>query len=121
MEWTIEYLANECLLYIKTKGVVTRERANLMVGDIVEAMERYKCIRQIVDHRLSTFAFQVREYYERPEVNKQIGISTRWKIAMVFNELTKDTFFMETVFRNRGYDFRQFCDLEEARAWVLTP
>ncbi len=38
---------------------------------------------------------------------------------MVFGQLTQDTLFMENVFRNRGYNFRQFDDLEKARAWIL--
>lgn len=120
MEWTIEYLADECILYIRTRGVMIRDVANAMVGEIVEAMQRYQCNLQIVDHRQTTLAFKLMEYYERPEINRQIGISTHWKIAMVFKELTSDTLFMETVFRNRGYDFRQFDDLNKAREWVLS-
>lgn len=61
---------------------------------------------------------QVVDYYERPYVNAQIGISLKWKIAMVFSKLTEDTQFMETVFRNRGYNFRQFDDIEKAREWI---
>ena len=120
MEWTIEYLADERILYVKTRGVMTRDVANAMVGEIVDAMKQYQCNLQIVDHRQTTLAFSLMEYYERPEVNRQIGISTTWKIAMVFKELTDDTLFMETVFRNRGYNFRQFDDLDMAREWVLS-
>jgi hypothetical protein len=118
MEWKIEYLADQDSLYIKTKGILTAEAANSMVREIVEAAACHRCQRQIVDHRETEFAFNLLEYYERPNINLKIGASRRWKIAMVFKELTQDTFFMETVFRNRGYKFRQFDDLEEARAWV---
>jgi hypothetical protein len=120
MEWMIEYLQDDDLLYIKTKGFMTREVANAMVQDIVEAMNRYQCKRHIVDHRDTTFLFNLTEYYERPEVNRRIGLSHSWKIAILFKELTEDTLFMETVFRNRGFLFRQFDDLDDARAWILT-
>ena len=119
MDWTIDYLLDENLLYIRTQGVMTRASANAMVKEIVEAAGCHHCDRQIVDHRKTTFAFSIMEYYERPAVNREIGISHTWKIAMVFRELNEDTRFMETVFRNRGYNFRQFDDLEEARTWVL--
>jgi len=119
MEWKIEYLADEKLLYIKTKGVMTAKSANLMVRDIVEAAVCHQCDRQIVDHRETSFAFRLFEYYERPKVNSRIGISPKWKIAMIFRELNKDTLFMETVFKNRGYNFHQFDDMDAARAWVL--
>ena len=119
MEWIIEYFPEEELLYIKTKGVMTTDAANAMVAEIVEKMNSHHCVRHIVAHRETTFAFQFIEYYERPETNRRIGLSTSWKIAMVFRNLTKDTLFMETVFRNRGYDFCQFDDLDKAREWIL--
>ncbi|HCB01795.1 MAG TPA: hypothetical protein DEP19_05380 [Anaerolineae bacterium] len=119
MEWKIEYLADEKLLYIKTKGVLTKEEANSMLRDVVQAMGKYACQKQLVDHRDTVFELTILEYYERPDINKEIGMPYTWKIAMVFKELTENTRFMETVFRNRGYNFRQFDDIDEARAWVL--
>ena len=89
-----------------------------MAKEVVEAMDFLQCSKQIVDHRETSFAFNLLEYYERPAINQQIGISHLWKIAMVFKELNKETYFMETVFRNRGFDFRQFVDIEEAKAWL---
>jgi hypothetical protein len=118
MEWTIEYITAEDILYIKTKGVLNSESANTMVKEIVQAADLYQCKKQIVDHRETSLAFNLLEYYERPTINQQIGISHSWKIAMVFRDLTEQTYFMETVFRNRGFDFRQFADIEEAKAWL---
>lgn len=120
MEWNIEYIVEQELLYIKTKGRLTKDDANSMLRDVVQAMGKYACQKQIVDHRETTFELTVMEYYERPDVNKEIGMSYAWKIAMVFKELTENTRFMETVFRNRGYNFRQFDDIEKAREWVLS-
>ncbi len=37
---------------------------------------------------------------------------------MIFKELNEQTYFMETVFRNRGFDFHQFADIEEAKTWL---
>lgn len=119
MEWHIEYILDEDLIYVRTQGILTVDSANIMVGEIVEAAACHQCNRQIVDHRETTFALSVFEYYERPEVNSKIGISPKWKIAMVFKELDSNTLFMETVFRNRGYNFRQFDDVEKAKEWVL--
>ena len=119
MEWNIEYLLDAHLIYVKTKGILTANAANLMVKEIVKAADCHQCDRQIIDHRETSFALSLFEYYERPEVNSKIGISSKWKIAMVFKELNENTYFMETVFRNRGYNFCQFDDLEKARDWVL--
>lgn len=119
MNWNIIHQEDEDILYIKTKGILTAEEADTMVREIVEAAQRHRCDRQIVDHRETTFALNLAEYYERPNINQKIGASQRWTIAMVFRELTDETQFMETVFRNRGFNFRQFDDIEKARAWVL--
>lgn len=119
MEWTIEYWEEIKTLYIKTCGLLTANDANKMVADAVAAMSKHQCARQIVDHRETEFGLAVAEYYQRPSINEQIGISHKWKIAMVFKTLDENTQFMETVFRNRGFNFKQFSSLEEAKNWVL--
>ncbi len=59
MEWTIEYIAVENILYIKTKGVLTTDSANAMVKEAVQAMDFHHCNKQIVDHRETTFALNL--------------------------------------------------------------
>ncbi|HMU92062.1 MAG TPA: hypothetical protein PKE35_06735 [Anaerolineales bacterium] len=120
MNWQITYIADENLIYVKTSGVVTSEAANSMLKEIVEVAVCHQCDRQIIDHSGADFALRLFELYERPSINVRIGLSHKWKIAMIFSELTQNTFFMETVFRNRGYNFRQFDNLEKARTWILS-
>jgi hypothetical protein len=119
LEWTIEYLEEIDIVYVKTRGVLTMQNSNQMVRELVAAMENYHCLRHIVDHRETEFALTIADYYQRPGTNEQIGLSHRSKIGMVFKELNENTKFMETVFNNRGYNFRQFCSLEEAKAWMM--
>ncbi len=118
MEWTIEYWDEPEILHIKTHGILTASNANQMLAEIVEAMSRYQCTKQIVDHSDTDMTLSVTEYYQRPKINEQIGISRSWKIAMVFKTLDDKSQFMETVFRNRGYKFLQFSSLEEAKSWI---
>ena len=118
MEWTIEYLEEESILSVKTKGILTAASANEMIKAIVLAMAHYQCTAQIVDHRETNSTLTVSEYYRRPEINEQLGISRTWKIAMLFKELNADTAFMENVFRNRGFNFRVFADPRQAKTWV---
>ncbi|HND47357.1 MAG TPA: hypothetical protein PLL95_02275 [Anaerolineales bacterium] len=119
MEWHIEYIPEIALLYIKTKGILTNEKANQMVAEIALAMKEHQCLCQIVDHRETVFDFRTLDYYERPKVNQQLGMSKQWRVAMIFKQLSEETLFMETVFRNRGFEFRQFDDLDKAKEWVL--
>jgi hypothetical protein len=119
LEWTIEYLEELDIVYIKTRGMLTMQNSNQMVREAVAAMDHYHCVRHIVDHRETEFTLTIADYYQRPSTNEQIGLSHRSKIAMVFKELTENTKFMETVFNNRGYNFRQFDDLDQAKAWMM--
>ncbi len=114
----MEFRSHLNALYIKTRGVLTAESANEMIREIVSMMAQYRCNNQIVDHRDTVLNLSVSEYYRRPNINEEIGISRSWKVAMIFKELNQDTHFMETVFRNRGYNMREFADLKEAEAWI---
>src|SRR5690349_4543249 len=105
MEWTMEFRQELCALYIQTSGILTAQAANEMIHEIVSRMAEHGCSRQIVDHRNTVFKLSLSEYYHRPNINEEIGISRAWKVAMVFRELNDDTHFMENVFRNRGYNF----------------
>jgi len=117
-EWTIEHLSGENILLLKSRGQMDVPSANAMVKDIAEAAVEYQCFSHLIDHRETTFAFSLSDYYDRPSVNEKLGISRRFRTAMVFSQLTKDTKFMETVFINRGYKLRHFSDIDEAKAWL---
>jgi hypothetical protein len=118
-EWTIEYLADEYTLYLKSRGIMDSSSANVMVKALVDTAVEYKCLTHLVDHRETTFALGFLEYFDRPAINQRLGVSRSFKTAMVFAQLTRDTMFMETVFRNRGYNLRHFTDIDEARVWLM--
>lgn len=119
MKWEITYWLELKTLYIKTYGILTAENANPMIREITEAMSQHQCQKQIVDHSETDMTLSIVEYYQRPNINEKIGISHSWQIAMVFKELNEGSKFMETVFRNRGFNFRRFSNLEEAKAWIV--
>jgi len=72
----------------------------------------------LIDHSETTFLFSFLDYYARPSINEKLGISRKFRTAMIFAELTENTKFMETVFINRGYNLRHFADIEKAKAWL---
>jgi len=117
-EWKIEYQPAENILSLKSKGIMDVPSANAMVKDLAEKAERYQCVKHLIDHRETTFAFSFMDYYERPAVNARLGISRQFRTAMIFAQINDNTMFMENVFRNRGYHMRHFSDLEEAKDWL---
>ena len=118
-EWTIEYLADENILYLKSRGIMDNSSANGMVKALADTAIEYKCLTHLVDHRETTFALGTLDYFNRPAINQKLGVSRSFKTAMVFTELTENTRFMETVFRNRGYNLLHFTDVDEAKVWLM--
>ncbi len=117
-EWKIEYLSEENILLIKSKGEMDVPSANAMVKAIADAAVEHQCFMHLIDHREMTFLFGLSDYYDRPSINEKLGVSRKFKTAMVFSQLTEDTKFMETVFRNRGYVLQHFTDMDEAKTWL---
>jgi len=117
-EWTIEYRPAENYLLLKSKGVMDVSSANAMVKALAESAEKHQCLYHLIDHRETTFAFEMMDYYERPTVNAKLGISRLFRTAMVFSRLTAETAFMENVFRNRNYNLRHFDNIDEALSWL---
>ena len=118
-EWTIEYLADENILYLKSRGIMDNSSANDMVKALADTAVEYECLTHLVDHQETTFALGFLDYFNRPAINRRLGVSRSFKTAMVFAQLTENTRFMETVFRNRGYNLRQFTDIDEAKVWLM--
>jgi hypothetical protein len=117
-EWKIEYLGEENILLLKSKGQMDVPAANAMVKDLADAALKHQCSLHLIDHRETIMTFSLPEYFERPAINEGLGISRLFKTAMVFSQLSEDTVFMENVFRNRGYNMRHFADMEEAKRWL---
>ena len=117
-EWTLEYLPSENILSLKSKGLMDVPSANAMVKAIADRAVEVQCFKHLIDHRETRFDFRLTDFYNRPTINERLGVSRRFKTAMVFAQLTKDTKFMETVFNNRGYNLRHFTDIEEAKQWL---
>jgi len=117
-EWKIDYLSEENILCIKSKGQMDVPSANAMVKDIADAAVEHQCFIHLIDHRETSFAFSLLDFYDRPSINEKLGVLRKFRTAMVFSQLTEDTKFMETVFRNRGFNLHHFADIDEARAWL---
>lgn len=117
-EWKIEYLGNEDILFLKSKGRMDVASANALVRDLVDAARRYQCNRHMIDHNDTIMTFSLPEFFECPAIYEQLGLSRYFKTAMVFSQLNEDTIFIENVFRNRGFNLRHFADMDEAKSWL---
>jgi|WetSurMetagenome_2_1015567.scaffolds.fasta_scaffold1202718_1 hypothetical protein len=120
MEWTISFLIDQQIVVIKTRGVADETTSLAMVKIIPETMMQYNAVRLLIDHSdLSGVSGSVVNIYYRPQELREIGVPPKVKIAEVVLPAHKEHFdFLETVCRNRGFDFSIFNDQETAILWL---
>ena len=83
-EWTIEHLAEENILYLKSKGIMTVPDANAMVKAIADAAIQYQCLVHLVDHRETTFNFHIIDSYDRPAITKNLAFRESFILLWFF-------------------------------------
>jgi hypothetical protein len=120
MEWTISFLSDQQLVIIRTQGIANGTSSIEMAKAISKTMAEYKVVRCLIDHSaIESVSGNVAEIYYRPQELREVGIPSKVKIAEVVLQEHKEHFdFLETVCRNRGFDFRVFNDQESAIQWL---
>jgi hypothetical protein len=120
MEWTISFLSDQQIAVIQTQGVADEVTSLEMAKSIAQTLEQYKAIRCLIDHSaISSVSGGAVEVYYRPQELREIGVPPRIKIAEVVLPAHQAHFgFLETVCRNRGFDFSLFKDRESAIQWL---
>jgi hypothetical protein len=121
MEWTVSFLPDKKIVVIQTYGVVDETSSIEMSKIISKTMAIHLASRCLIDHSaISSVSGNTIEIYYHPNKLIKLGIPfLKIKIAEVVLPAHKERFgFLETVFRNRGFDFRIFDDRESAINWL---
>ena len=120
MEWTISFLPEKRIVVIKTYGVADETSSMEMVKNISRNMAKHLSLRCLIDHTdISSVSGSTVEIYYRPKGLINIGVPFKVTIAEVIKPEHREHFhFLETVFRNRGFNFRIFDDRESAMEWL---
>jgi hypothetical protein len=120
MEWTITFLSDQHIVVFQTHGVADEKSSLEMAKILSKTMMQYKAKRCVIDHSdiISVSGSSVEMYYRSQELN-ETGIVPEVKIAEVVRPAHREFFdFLETVFHNRGFEFRVFADKESAIQWL---
>lgn len=119
MNWTISYLDEENLIYLKTSGEISYQSLDAMIMDLVEAKERYKSASLMVDHREIEGKLNTIEIYHSPNILERFQAPRTTKVAILTSRShLKDISFLGTLLRNRGYLASIFLDMNEAKTWI---
>jgi hypothetical protein len=121
MEWTISLLSESQVLLVETKGQADESGSFQMSRVISKAMREHRVTRCLIDHSaISSFSGDaIKMYHRSKELHKSGTIPYQVKIAEVVHPNHRANFdFLETVFRNNGFDFSAFDDRESAIRWL---
>lgn len=119
MEWTLHYLPRKAVLLARTDGVYEPEAARIFVQALGLGYQQHSPKVLMIDRRRSELKLSTMNIYAHPTAYGQAGIAPPAIIAVVVAAITADEQFLETVFRNQGYQMKTFCDWRRAVAWVL--
>jgi hypothetical protein len=122
MNWEIEYMQEEGVLYIRTSGSLSDVRENqMMIADGLAEGAKHGATKFLIDDRDLTLKLGTMDIYSLPETFKTLGVSHEYKVAIVFATVSKeddDFKFYETRASNLGYKHRLFTDLKAALDWL---
>jgi hypothetical protein len=121
MEWTVSLLSDQRIVVIQTQGVADETSSLEMAKSLSQIMILYKSTRLLIDHSaLHSVSGDTFKVYYRPQEFHEIGVPFKVRLAEVVLPAHKDHFgFLETVCRNRGFNFSIFDDRESAIQWLM--
>lgn len=121
LTWSIEYLPDEQLVRVVTRGVITLPSVLEMGREVIAACAARGTLRALVDHRLASPEIATMDIYEMPQQIARIGGSPVHRVAIVFDMTTTraaDIVFYENRMANSGFSHRVFTDPDRALAWL---
>jgi hypothetical protein len=120
MEWIISFLPEQQIVTIQTRGVADETSSLEMAKNILKTMQAHNARLCLIDHSaLSAVSGKVVKIYNRPQELRGVGVPSNIKIAEVVLPAHEEHFgFLETVCRNKGFDFRIFNERESAMHWL---
>ena len=118
MPWTTSFDASRGILRIRTEGEYTPAVNSGILRDVVDHALQDACRHILVDHRASDAGFAITAIYSIPDELRKFAVTRQCHLAVVFDMLTTERRFFETVLVNQGFDVRIFTDAGEAVRWL---
>ena len=119
----ISYLEDLDIVQLRTSGTYELSSEVDTLRKLATALKKHQCRKILADHRLANVIAETFETYGRPTLYEEIwgdeSTISQIRTAVVFNEITDDYRFYETVLQNRGWNLNIFDDYEHALTWLI--
>lgn len=115
MRWEFLYHPQQAYLEAKVAGELSDAGLTRMASERWAILRRLGWRKVLFNFAEATNGLPVHEIYSRPGETERIGIPRVNRAAALVPAAEWDKYaFMETVYRNRGYDLKIFASREEA-------
>jgi len=115
---TEELVEDDGILLLRVEGTYVAEMNEEKIRPTFARMRECGVTRLLVDYREGDFQIGTMTAYDRPQIFKNAGLTSKHRIAAVLKKISGRQHFQETVFANRGYPIRVFLDYEDAVTWL---
>jgi hypothetical protein len=121
MDWTIDYLEDDKIVFIKTTGPITLEQNKKLCEEARSVAKKNGSHRFLVDHLGKDITLSVLELDSIPDMLKRIGIFREDRVAILYDSASPKTVlltFLGNVLFLKSLRFRVFSDKDKAVAWL---
>ncbi len=118
MNYTLEYLSDGGYVVVRMGGRIVVEAARECALQVFRLAAENSCKKILLDCGdaiADTGISDIHKFFSQLEA---MGCDRRMNIAIAFRRQPEIYQYLETVARNRGFDFRGFPELADAEAWL---
>ncbi|MCB5188707.1 hypothetical protein LG200_11925 [Methylobacillus caricis] len=122
MRFEIDYLQEHHVSLLTVSGAMKLDEYRTMVVEILADMQRHQTNNLIVDLRNVTLGLSFNETSRLPEINRELGVNTGHKVAIVFMEHSpkaNGVRLYEILAAHRGYDHKLFTRHTAGLLWFI--
>jgi len=123
MDWTIEYLEDGKIVFVKTKGALNWEQNKKLCEELHSVAKKHGAHRYLVDHRDKDITLSVLDIDKIPEMIKKIGACPEDRIAVLYHSGPKSSMlkFLSNVLFLHSLELKIFSDEDKAKEWLQLP
>jgi hypothetical protein len=117
----IEYLPQDGCVFVHYAGPADCEGLKQLAADAAAVAREHGATHFLIDDREMRLELDTFELYELPEAFETLGFGRRCKSAVVYDPnapRAADFRFFQSVAYNKGFAFRLFADMGQAREWL---
>ena len=120
LSWEIDFDSETNILTCISSGVLTSEALNSFSKSLFKYANQNNINSILLDHSKTKSKMSFMDMYNRYKVVPKLGLKNSYSIAFVMHsELKHLTNLFETIFVNRGYDYKSCDSIKEAKEWLL--